>query len=116
MQSVSILRQDAAAILETASTRRENVQTDFAIVVDDRKGIRVVDGAGWQLEALRTEYQAATAYLVTRTPTSVMIQAQSGSDRCALQRSLAAITLSGLTDEVAHHLIRRESVLLTKGS
>jgi len=115
MQSVSKLWQDAAAILEAASAQSENAQTDFAIVVDDRNGIRMLDGAGWQLDALRTEYQAVTAFLVTRTPTSVVIRAQSGSDRCALQRS-TAVTLSGLTCGVAHHLIHREPLFLAVGA
>lgn len=106
MRSVSRLWQDAAAILETASAQRESAPADFAIVVDGRSGIRMLDGAGWQLEALQTEYQAATAFLVTRTLTTVNIQATSGAERCALQRRLGATPLTGLTGGVAHHLIR----------
>jgi hypothetical protein len=103
---VSTLWQDAAAILETASAQRESAPDEFAIVVDGRNQIRMLDGTGWQLEALQTEYQGATAFLVTRTQTAVIIQARSGSDRCALQRSLGAAPLTGLTGGVAHHLIR----------
>jgi len=115
MRSVSRLWQDAAAILETASAQRESAPADFAIVVDGRNGIRMLDGTGWQLEALQAEYQAATAFLVTRTQTTVNIQARSGSDRCALQRSLGVIPLSGLTGGVAHHLIRCEPVVFAAG-
>jgi hypothetical protein len=113
---MSRIWQDAMEILETASAHRESHQSDFAILVDDRNGLRMVDGTGWQVEALRTEYQATAAFLVKRTPTSVVVQAQSGSDRCEFHRSIGVGALAGLTGGVAHHLIRRQPFFLKSGN
>ena len=113
MGNVNRIWQDAMGILETASAQREPHQSDFAILVDDRNGVRMVDGTGWQIEALRTEYQSATAFLVKRTLTSVTVQARSGSDRCTLERSIGV--LASLTSGVAQHLIGLSHPLLTPG-
>ena len=103
--------EDAVSILETASAESENPQSDFAILIDRHNAIRIVDGVGWQLEALRNDYHATTAFLVKRTPDSVSVQAQNGSERCDLRRSGGKEVLADLTGGViAHHLVRREPV------
>jgi len=112
---MSRLWEDAVGILETASVQQEPDGSDFAILVDHQNGIRIVDAAGWRLDALQTEYQAGTAFLVKRTLTSVRVEAQSGPYRCNLETTLSAGALGALTGGVAHHQIRQESLLLTSG-
>jgi hypothetical protein len=34
------------------------------ILIDERKSLRIVDATGWDLDALRREYQASTVYTV----------------------------------------------------
>ena len=100
---MSRLWEDAAGILETASVQQEPEGSDFAILVDRQNGIRIVDAAGWRLDALQREYQAETAFLVKRTLTSVRVEAQSGPYLCKLETTLSAGTLAALTGGVAHH-------------
>jgi hypothetical protein len=108
--------QDAFSILETAGVHNDSQPSEFAILVDDRNGMRIVNCTGWQLEALRTEYRATTAFLVRRTPDSVSVQAQNGSERCDLRQSGGKGVLADFTGgAVAHHLIRREPLALTAG-
>jgi hypothetical protein len=112
---VNRIWEDAAGILETASAQCDNLQADLAILIDDRNGLRMIDGSGWQLEALRTEYRATTAFLVKRTPSSVSVQAQSGSDSCRLQRSTVATTLAGLTGGIVHRQVVGEPLRIVAG-
>jgi len=113
---VSRIWHDAESILETACAESDNPQSDFGVLVDDRNGLRIVDGSGWQLESLRTEYGAQTAFLVKRTAESVTVQAQNGSERCDLRRNIGRGFLAGLTGGiVAHHLIRCEPLAITTG-
>jgi hypothetical protein len=112
---VNRIWEDAVGILETASGQWDNSQPDLAILIDERNGLRMIDGSGWQLEALRTEYRAATAFLVKRTPSTVSVQAQSGSDSCRLQRSTTAATLAGLTGGIAHYRVVSEPIRIMAG-
>jgi len=113
---VSRFLQDAVSILDTASAESDNPQSEFAILIDRHNGFRIVEGAGWQLEALRNDYHATTAFLVKRTPDSVSVTAQNGSERCDLRRSSGKGVLADLTGGViAHHLIRREPLALNAG-
>jgi hypothetical protein len=105
--------KDAVGILETASGQQETAGSDFAILLDHGNSIRIVDAVGWRLEALQTEYQAGTAFLVKRTSTSVRVEAQSGVNHCALQTTLVSGSWAALTGGVAPHLIRPESLSLT---
>jgi hypothetical protein len=108
---VSRIWQDALSILETACVQNDSQPSEFGIVVDDRNGLRIVNGTGWQLEALRTEYQATTAFLVKRTANFIVVQAQSASERCDLRRTTGKRIPESLTaGVVAHHLIRREQL------
>jgi len=113
---MSRLWEDAVGILETASVQQEPVGPDFAILVDSRKGLRIVDAAGWRLDAIQTEYQAGTAFLVKRTSTSVQVEAQSGLDRCSLRTTLSSGALAALTGGIAHHLIHPCALLSELGS
>ena len=112
---MSRLWEDAVGILETASAQQEPAGSDFAILVDHRNGIRIVDAVGWRLDALQTEYQAGTGFLVKRTSASVRVEAQSGPNRCKLQTTLGVSAFTALTSGVAHHLVRSESASLTSG-
>jgi hypothetical protein len=113
---VSRIWEDAGSILETAYAESDNPQSDFCILIDDRNGLRIVDGTGWQVESLRTEYRAQTAFLVKRTAQSVTVQAQNASERCELRRNAGRVVLTGFTGGlVANHLIRREPLAITAG-
>jgi len=107
--------QDAASILETASAVRDGGQSDIAILIDARNGLRIVDGAGWGLDALRREYQASTAYTVKRTGDSVVVEAENDSEHCTLKRNVSGSALMAnlMGGIIPHHLVRAEQRLLT---
>jgi len=102
---MSRLWEDAAGILETANSQ-QSAGSDFAILLDRQNGIRIVDATGWSLDALRAEYQTGTAFLVTRTATRVRVEAQSGSDHCAMETARKG-ALPALTGGFAHHLVHQ---------
>lgn len=102
---VSRFWQDAAAILETATSTGQADQSDLAILVDDANGIRIVDGTGWNVEALREQYAATTAYCIKRTSTGVTVDARSGQNSCTLKKTRTYNPLASLSATVPHHLI-----------
>ena len=106
--------EDAASILETASAVPDGEHSDIAILIDDRKGLRIVDSSGWGLDALRREYQVSTAYSVKRTGDAVVVEAQSGSEQCTLKRNLnsRAAMANLMGGMIPHHLVRPERALL----
>jgi hypothetical protein len=112
MEIVNRFWEDAANIFETASAVREGGDSEIAILIDDQKGLRIVDAAGWGLDALRREYQASTAYTVKRSASSVVVEAESGSERCTLKKSLSGNLLTNLMGGIAHHLVHPERMLL----
>ena len=105
--------EDAASILETASTAGQRESSDIAILIDHQNGLRIVNAGGWQLDALRREYQAAAAYTVKRTAQSVVVEAQDGQTRCKLTKSIGGQLPFCPSNGIPQHLIRPERILLT---
>lgn len=101
------------SILETASAAREAGPSEIAILIDDRNGMRIVDAAGWQLDALQREYSAKTAYTVKRTSGSVVVEASSGVDQFTLKKNLARNPLAAMAVNIPHHLVRPQQALLS---
>lgn len=112
MYGVNRLWEDAAGILETASAVREEDGSEFAILVDPQNNVRIVDASGWQLDALRREYQASTAYCVKRNAAAVVVEAQSGSDHCTLRKTLKENPLAALRTNIPYHLVHSQRALL----
>ncbi|MDQ2946758.1 MAG: hypothetical protein M3Y27_12565 [Acidobacteriota bacterium] len=105
--------EDAASIFETASAAGEGGNSEIAILIDDQKSLRIVDAAGWGLDALRREYQAATAYTVKRSATAVVVEAENGSERCTLKKkTMSGSLLTNLMGGIPHHLVHPERMLL----
>ena len=105
--------EDAASIFETATATRDGGQSEIAILIDDQKSLRIVDASGWGLDALRREYQAATAYTVKRTASSVIVEGRSSSDQCTLKKTIGESALANLLGRnIPHHLVRPERMLL----
>jgi hypothetical protein len=110
---VNRIWEDAASIFETATATRDAGQSEIAILIDDQKGLRIVDASGWGLDALRREYQAATAYTVKRTASSVVVEGRSGSDHCTLKKTTGpGALMSVMGGSIPHHLLRPERMLL----
>ncbi|HEX4771602.1 MAG TPA: hypothetical protein VH351_12265 [Bryobacteraceae bacterium] len=107
------LWQDAISILETASAARESGPSEIAILIDDRNGMRIVDAAGWQLDALKREYSAKTAYTVKRRNGSVLVEASSGGDQFTLKKNLAKNPLAAMISTIPHHLVAPQQALLS---
>jgi hypothetical protein len=105
--------EDAAGILETASSAANTSQSDLGILIDERNGLRIVNASGWGIDALRREYRATTAYTVTRTGGAVVVEGQSGSDHCILkQRNYGTNPLSTLLGSISHHVSAKACGLL----
>jgi hypothetical protein len=103
---VSRFWQDAAGIFETASSVTDGSPANLAILVDERNGLRIVDSAGWTLDALRREYQASTAYTVQRTGHSVVVEAQNSAGSCTFRKSLPVSALTNLGGFIPQHLLQ----------
>jgi hydroxyethylthiazole kinase-like sugar kinase family protein len=112
MKLVNGIWQDALNILETASAVQDGNSSEIAILIDDRNGMRIVDACGWQLDALRREYSAKTAYTVKRTTGSVVVEAQSGADHCLLTKTIASNPLASMARGIPYHLIRSKQAML----
>ena len=106
--------EDAANIFETASAAGDGSGSEIAILIDERKSLRIVDATGWGLDALCREYQASTAYTVKRNGTSVVVEAGNGSERCTLQKKIVNGTAlkSLLGGMIPHHLLHPERMLM----
>jgi hypothetical protein len=106
--------QDAANILETASAAHDSGPSDIAILIDQNNQLRIVDACGWELGALRREYQAATAYSVKRTTHAIVVEAQQGDEQCTFKKTLAPNPLTALLGGIGipNHLVRPDRMLL----
>jgi hypothetical protein len=104
--------EDAAGILETASAVRENDRSEIAILIDAQQQLRIVDAAGWQIDALRREYQAKAAYTVKRDRASVVVEAQNSTERATLKKLLTENPLANLPGNIPYHLVRPGQALL----
>ncbi len=67
---------------------------------------------GWELDALRLEYQASTAYTVKRSATSVVVEAKNGSEYCTFKKNMGGSLLKNMMGRIPHHLIHPERMLL----
>ncbi len=105
---MSRLWQDAASILETASSSSDQSSaSDFAILIDHNNGLRMLMNAeGWRLDTLQNEYGAAAAYTVKRTAQSVTVEAQDGQSRCILSKSIPGSLPFSRMHGLPQHLIR----------
>ena len=112
---MSRLWQDAASIFETASvpSSAQSEPSDFAILIDRQNGLRMLmDAAGWQVDALRSEYGATAAYTVKRTSQALTVEGQDSQSRCVLSKSLGGqLPFSGMHG-LPHHLIRPQPHLI----
>lgn len=107
------LWEDAANILETATAAAgQSESSDIAILIDYQNGLRIVDAGGWQLDALRREYQAAAAYSVKRTAQSITVEAQDGQTQCTLKKAIGGQLPFSVMNGIPQHLIRPERMLL----
>lgn len=100
--------QDAAGVFETASAVADGSVSNLAILVDERNGLRIVDAAGWSVDALRREYRAATAYTVTRSGAGVVVEAQNGTESCTFKKNTPNRVLTNLGGSIPYHLVRPE--------
>ena len=105
--------EDAAGILETASAAREADPSEIAILIDRQNHLRIVDASGWEVNALRREYQAARAYTVKRNSSTIVVEAQNESEHCTLTKTLKDNLLASLVGNIPYHLIRPEQTLLS---
>jgi hypothetical protein len=111
MKKVNRFLQNVTDILETASAVHDCVPSSIAILVNEGDSLRIVDASGWRVDALQREYQASTTYTVKRSSTSVVVEAQSGSDHCTLKKTLDPNPLASLMTTIPHHLVRAERFL-----
>ena len=102
---------DAASIFETASAACQEEASEIAILIDQQNGLRILDASGWQLDALRREYQADTAYTVKRMAGSVIVEAQNDSSQCTLKKINHRQAIATLTSGMPQHLIRPDRML-----
>lgn len=82
----ALIRQ-AEDILDVAvATRGE--QSEFVILFGRDGGMRILDGTGWGLAGLLSEYGARAVYRIERRGRKVRVEGWSGVDRCLLEREM----------------------------
>jgi len=84
---VSPLARQTGRILETALAAAED-DCCLLLVLGPAGEIRVIDGAGWSWEGLRSEYGPVAAYRVRRDSGRVVVEGMQGRERCRLERPL----------------------------
>lgn len=104
--------QDAANVFETASAIADGSSANLAILVDEHNGLRIVDSAGWTVDALRREYRATTAYTVTRSGSGVVVEAQNGIESCTFKKATPNHLLTNLSGSIPYHLVQPQPALL----
>lgn len=97
--------EDAAGILETATAAGTESRADIGIIIDRANGLRIVDASGWNADALRREYSAASVFTVKRTGSAVTVEAQNSSERARFSKSLPGNPLAPLMQTIPHHLV-----------
>jgi hypothetical protein len=90
---VSAFVRQAEEILEIAVAGSPESQ-NTAIVIDRQGGMRMLDPSGWTLPALSAEFGAASVFKVERRAGAVRVEGLAGSERCLLQRSSPAHSLT----------------------
>ena len=76
---------DAVRIFETASAGAGSPSSELGILLDGAGGLRIVDAAGWNPEALRLHYGARTLYQVTRRGAGVEVAGNGPGHSCLLR-------------------------------
>jgi len=72
--------QQAEDILEVACAH--DATGDYMIVVDRRGAVRMLNGEGWSLAALATEFGGAAVFRVERRRGTVRVEGWDGARRC----------------------------------
>jgi len=85
---------DAESLFETARSGAQTGSTDcdLAVLIGPQGQIHMREAAGWDLEGLRAEYGAETAYRVMRERGRVRLEGKSGSQTCLLETESASQT------------------------
>ena len=81
--------RQAEQILDVATTGTGCTQ-DVVILIDRQGGMRMLDPAGWSVSGLAAEFGADAVYKVERRGAAVQVQGWTGSERCMVQRNVAA--------------------------
>ncbi len=108
--------EEAASILETAAAAGTESRTDIGIIIDRANGLRIIDASGWNTEALRREYAATSVFTVKRSCNGVTVEAQNGSERARLSKSLPGNPLASLMQTIPHHLVTPTRALIAAAS
>jgi len=84
---VSRFLTDAEEILKVAAGRtdRDAMPDEMAILVDDNGTIRMLDASGWEIESLRANFGASTAYKVVAREGLTRLEGRSSTQRCVLE-------------------------------
>jgi len=93
MWFVSAFLRQAEEILEIAAMPGAESHNQ-AIVIDRQGGMRMLDACGWTLPALSAEFGAASVFRVERRAGTIRVEGLAGSERCLLQRSDPARSLT----------------------
>ena len=85
-RGVSRFLDDAVRIFETAVTAgAEAASNDFGILLDGSGGLRIVEAAGWNPEALRVHHGASALYRVTRRGAELQVTGSAPGHSCLLR-------------------------------
>lgn len=66
-------------------TDRDAMPEEMAILVDVNGAIRMVDAAGWEIDSLRANFGASTAYKVVAREGLTRLEGRSFTQRCLLE-------------------------------
>jgi hypothetical protein len=83
---VKALIRQAEEILEVAISSPNDATTEFAILFSGEGGMRILDGAGWGLAGLLSEFGARAVYRVERRGRRIRVEGWSGLEKCLLER------------------------------
>ena len=78
---------------------------DWTILVSPDGGIRMVAGREWDVEALRLETGARSAYRVSRNRTGVKVEARAAGQSCKLERGPGGVPWGSVLPEFPHYLL-----------
>jgi hypothetical protein len=83
---VSRFLDDAVRIFETAEAAPAgDACGELNILIDGEGGLRIVQAAGWNPDALRQHYGARTSYRVTRTRDGIRLEGRGPGGTCRIQ-------------------------------
>ena len=91
---MSAFLQQAEEIFATARTAGAE-DSEMAVLVDHAGGIRLVDAAGWDTEALRIDRGARAVYRISRFRGRVRLEGRTRGQCCFLDSAPQAFNPSG---------------------